>query len=43
MDIGASSPEEIAVSILAQIVQLNRAKPAIPGKEQQQAEIRSAG
>ncbi len=37
MDIGASSPEEIAVSILAQIVQLNRAKPAIPGMEQQQA------
>jgi len=43
MDIGASSPEEIAVSILAQIVQLNRAKPvereksAIPAMEQQQA------
>jgi xanthine dehydrogenase accessory factor len=43
MDIGASSPEEIAVSIIAQIVQLNRArtvereKPAIPAMEQQQA------
>src|ERR1700733_3316730 len=37
MDIGASSPEEIAVSILAQIVQLNRAKPSIPGMERQQA------
>ena len=37
MDIGASSPEEIAVSILAQIVQLNRAKPLIPGMERQQA------
>jgi xanthine dehydrogenase accessory factor len=43
MDIGASSPEEIAVSILAQIVQLNRAKPvarekpALPAMEQQQA------
>ena len=42
MDIGASSPEEIAVSIVAQIVQLNRArmvereKPAIPAIEQQQ-------
>jgi xanthine dehydrogenase accessory factor len=43
MDIGASSPEEIAVSIVAQIVQLNRArlvkreKPAIPAMEEQQA------
>jgi xanthine dehydrogenase accessory factor len=43
MDIGASSPEEIAVSIVAQIVQLNRArpvkqeKPAIPAIEQHQA------
>jgi xanthine dehydrogenase accessory factor len=43
MDIGASSPEEIAVSILAQIVQLNRSqpikreKPAIAPVEQQEA------
>jgi xanthine dehydrogenase accessory factor len=43
MDIGASSPGEIAVSIVAQIVQLNRArlvkreKPAIPAMEEQQA------
>jgi xanthine dehydrogenase accessory factor len=43
MDIGAGSPEEIAVSILAQIVQLkrpqasNREKPAIPPTEQQEA------
>jgi xanthine dehydrogenase accessory factor len=43
MDIGASSPEEIAVSILAQIVQLNhslttkREKPGIAPAEQQQA------
>jgi xanthine dehydrogenase accessory factor len=41
MDIGASSPEEIAVSILAQIVQLNRSqtikreKPAIAAEQQQ--------
>ena len=32
MDIGASSPEEIAVSILAQIVQLNRAQTINPEK-----------
>jgi xanthine dehydrogenase accessory factor len=43
MDIGAGSPEEIAVSILAQIVQLNRAlttkreKPGIAPAEQEQA------
>ena len=43
MDIGASSPEEIAVSILAQIVQLNRAqiinrvKPATAPVELQEA------
>jgi xanthine dehydrogenase accessory factor len=43
MDIGAGSPEEIAVSILAQIVQLkrsqasNREKPAILPTEQQEA------
>jgi xanthine dehydrogenase accessory factor len=43
MDIGASSPEEIAVSILAQIVQLSRSqttkqeKPAIAPVEQHEA------
>jgi xanthine dehydrogenase accessory factor len=42
MDIGASSPEEIAVSILAQIVQLSRSRRVAPEKpaiaaEQQEA------